>query len=123
MIRALVVAIAATIIVSCAPQPRFEWGAYDQSLYLYSKNPAAKENYVKALEQAIARGKARNALAPGLQAELGYIRLEAGDVSAAVALFEAEAARFPESAAYMRKVIAAATAPPEPANAEPRPSS
>lgn len=100
-------AVAATMgaLAGCAAPSGFHWGGYDQALYAYSKRVEAKDEYIAALEGAIAQGKRENRLAPGLQAELGYMRLQAGDLDGAIALFEAEAQSFPESATFMARVI------------------
>ena len=97
------VAIATT---ACAPTTLFEWGSYEPALYAYAQNPENRGVYQEALEKAIQRGRDRNAVAPGLLAELGYLHMEAGETSQAIALFEEERERFPESAALMTRVIA-----------------
>jgi len=90
---------------ACVPTPRFEWGNYEMALYRYHKQPAEREAYRAALAQAIERGEQHNRVAPGLNAELGYLSLEAGDASAAIALFEREIALYPESARFLGGVI------------------
>lgn len=105
-------AILVAVCAGCAaPKSRFEFGSYDQSLYRYTKSGEARAEYVEALEKAIAKGKSTNRLAPGLMAELGYIKLELGDQTAAIALFEAEMAAFPESSIFMQRIIAGLRAP------------
>lgn len=109
MIRriAFTLALAAAIGASaCAPTTLFEWGAYEPALYAYAQNPENRGMYQDALEKAIDRGRARNAVAPGLLAELGYLHLEAGETAEALRYFEEERTRFPESAALMDRVIA-----------------
>lgn len=88
---------------------RFDWGAYDTTLYAYAKNPAARDAYRTALVRAIERGRASNRVAPGLLAELGYLHLEDGQQAAAIQCFEEEMARFPEAAPFMTGVIARLT--------------
>ncbi len=99
-------ALAALMAVAaCAPTSRFEWGAYEPALYAYSQSPERRDVYQTALEQAIERGRARDAVAPGLLAELGYLHLEAGDAATALKLFQEERTRFPESAQFMDRII------------------
>ncbi|RYG88904.1 MAG: DUF4810 domain-containing protein [Alphaproteobacteria bacterium] len=112
MIRRIVAvaALATSLgVTACAPASLFEWGTYEQSLYAYSENPENREVYQLSLEQAIERGRSRNAVAPGLLAELGYLHMEAGEKAEAVKCFEEERERFPESAPLMNRVIASLT--------------
>ena len=96
---------ALLLLPACAPTPRFEWGAYEQALYAYTVNPENRDAYKQSLEQAIARGRARNAVAPGLLAELGYLHLEDGDADQALQCFQEERSLFPESRVLMDRVI------------------
>lgn len=93
-------------MAACAPASLFEWGNYEPALYAYSQNPERRIVYQEALEKAIERGRARNAVAPGLLAELGYLHMEAGENAEALKLFEEERTRFPESTVLMNRVIA-----------------
>lgn len=95
----------AAALTACAPTSRFEWGGYEQALYAYSQNPENRGVYKESLEKAIERGRARDAIAPGLLAELGYLHLEEGNSVEALKYFREERARFPESAALMDRVI------------------
>jgi hypothetical protein len=90
---------------ACVTPSRFEWGGYEASLYAYAKHPEQKEQYQAALETAIERGRETNRVAPGLLAELGYLRLEDGDTAQAVALFEEEIRLFPEARPFLTDVI------------------
>lgn len=105
--RLLVVsAVLALGLSGCATPERFEWGSYDAALYAYSKHPERLPAYEDALQAAIARGRSSGRLAPGLQAELGYCYLNEGKKDAAMAQFKAEMADFPESRAFLSKIIA-----------------
>lgn len=109
MIRKIVLMAAlagAAALTACAPTSRFEWGSYEQALYAYSENPENRGVYKEALERAIERGRARNAVAPGLLAELGYLYLEEGNSAEAMRYFREERTLFPESAGLMDRVIA-----------------
>jgi len=96
---------AALAVTACAPTTRFEWGAYEQTLYAYTQNPENRSVYKTSLEQTIERGQKRNAVAPGMHAELGYLYLEEGDSAAALQHFQQERSLFPESARFMDRVI------------------
>jgi hypothetical protein len=108
-VAALLAALAS--LTACATPTGFYWGGYDQALYQYSRKPEAREAYAKALQAAIDQGRLQNRLAPGLQAELGFVRLEQGDAQAAIALFRAEAQSFPESTRFMNRVIESLSRP------------
>lgn len=92
-------------VAACGPTTRFEWGAYETALYAYTDNPEHRDTYKNALVNAIAQGAKRNAVAPGMHAELGYMLLQEGDASGAVEHFRTEASLFPESAAFMNRII------------------
>lgn len=98
------VAIAALGTAGCVPQTRFEWGSYEPSLYQYYKNPSDRAQYEKSLTQAIALGRKSNRIAPGLCAELGYMKLEDGNVAEAQTSFDEEMRLFPESRAFLTGV-------------------
>lgn len=92
-------------LAACAPTTRFEWGSYEGSLYAYAKQPAQKEVFRTALTRAIEKGRQSNRVAPGLNAELGYLYLEDGDTPKAIALFEEEMRLFPESRKFLTGVV------------------
>ncbi|MAN73640.1 MAG: DUF4810 domain-containing protein [Cytophagaceae bacterium] len=82
----------------------FEYGSYESSLYTYYKKPDMREKFRTSLEKAIEKGEQTDRLAPGLYAELGYLYLQDGDVKTATAMFEREAAAFPESRYFMTSI-------------------
>ena len=90
---------------ACATSPRFDFGNYDSSLYVYSKKPEQMAVFERSLHDAISRGRASGKLAPGLQAELGYCMLKEGKKSEALILFKAEMADFPESRTFLSKFV------------------
>lgn len=106
ILRGLVLAAGLVGLSACATSETFEWGAYDASLYAYSKHPEQLPQFEKTLQTAIASGQAKGRVAPGLQAELGYCYLGEGKKAEAVAQFKAEMASFPEAAPLMTRIIA-----------------
>lgn len=102
--KCFVLSVAASLLFACAPQTRFEWGDYEPSLYAYYKSPSEKAQYEAALVKAINLGKKSNKIAPGLYAELGYMKLEAGDIAQAQANFDEEMRLFPESRPFLSGV-------------------
>jgi hypothetical protein len=104
--------ISVLFVCACAPQTRFEWGQYEGSLYTYYKSPSERAQYENALVAAIDKGKAEGRLAPGLLAELGYMRMEDGQQDEAKKLFREEMTAFPESRAFLSGVIRRMSEPP-----------
>lgn len=102
------VAALSLLLTACATSSRFEWGNYEGALYSYAKKPELRPQYRTSLEKAIDQGRRTNRIAPGMLAELGYLALEDGDTSAAVALFEEEMRLFPESRSFLEGVTARA---------------
>jgi hypothetical protein len=102
---ALTLSAAALLVSACAPTTRFEWGNYEGALYAYAKKPETRPQYRAALESAIQKGRQTNRIAPGLQAELGYVLLEDGDKAGARVQFEGEMHDFPESKAFLKGVV------------------
>ncbi|MEW6017368.1 MAG: DUF4810 domain-containing protein [Pseudomonadota bacterium] len=96
------------LLTACATSSRFEWGNYEGALYSYAKKPEFRPQYRTSLEKAIEQGRRTNRIAPGMLAELGYLSLEDGDTTAAVALFEEEMRLFPESRPFLEGVTARA---------------
>jgi hypothetical protein len=97
--------VSVILLASCAPQGRFTWGNYENTLYAYAKSPDQRAAYKKALEEAIAAGREKNNVAPGLLAELGYLCMEDGDTTQAISLFEEEMTRYPESRVFLDGII------------------
>lgn len=100
----IMLALGASMLSACAPQTRFEWGTYEPSLYAYYKNPSAEPQYEAALVKAIAAGKKSNKIAPGLYAELGYLKLDEGNIAEAQVDFDEEMRLFPESRFFLGNV-------------------
>lgn len=106
VIKKLALVGVISLISACAPVSRFEWGTYENTLYALSKTPNAREAYKSSLVAAIRRGESTNRVAPGLNAELGYLFMEDGQTAEAIQYFETEKLLFPESGIFMDGVIA-----------------
>ena len=104
MIRTAIAGLCLASLCACATPPRFEYGSYEGSLYAYYKKPETRERFRESLEKAIEKGEKEDRLAPGLYAELGYLHLQEGDEATAMAMFEREAAAFPESKHFMTTI-------------------
>ncbi|MGJ3233251.1 MAG: DUF4810 domain-containing protein [Oceanicaulis sp.] len=110
-------AAALSVVTACAQQSRFEWGNYENSLYALYQNPEAASGHEESLRRAIERGEATNRVAPGLNAELGYLLWEQGRQAEAREYFLRERELFPESATFMDRYLDQSTAEQEPAQA------
>ena len=104
MIRTAIAGLCLASLCACVAPPTFEYGAYEGSLYSYYKKPETRERFRESLEKAIEKGEKEDRLAPGLYAELGYLHLQDGDEETAIAMFEREAAAFPESRHFMTAI-------------------
>jgi hypothetical protein len=111
MRRFLIGAGACLLLAACVPQSQYYWGNYSQALYNYYGNPTKVQDYHQALVEVIAEAGPQNRVPPGLYAELGYLELQAGNESGAKDNFLKEKALWPESAAYMDRMIAAIDMP------------
>lgn len=91
---------------ACAQQQSlYAWNDYDDVLYRHYQAPADKGAYRASLGRIVSNAEAEGRVPPGLYAEYGYALLAAGDDQAAVAYFEKEQARWPESRAFMQRLI------------------
>lgn len=106
----LIGAVIAAALTGCAQQPtgKYMWGNYATSLYDYQQDATKLPQYSDELERLAKADPKTQKIAPGVFAELGYIRLGKGDVPGAVAMFEREKAAWPEATLFMDKAIAAA---------------
>jgi hypothetical protein len=90
----------------CAPKTLYRWNGYDQSLYDHYRNPTDHEAWVAALKTMMLDVEQEpTRIPPGLYAEYGYALFEEGNNALAIAYFEKEKARWPESTFLMDKLI------------------
>ena len=92
----------------CASTSMYSWGKYENTLYKYYKNPDEVEKYAESLSEIIQKGEVDGRVPPGIYAEYGYVLLITDDNEGAVAYFEKEKARWPESTMLMDKMIVSA---------------
>lgn len=93
------------VLQSCGPSRKYGWGKYDSSLYAHYKNPQDKEAYLERLGEIVRNAEAQDTVPPGLFAEYGYALYESGRIPEAIAHFEKERAKWPESNTLMEKMI------------------
>jgi hypothetical protein len=100
-------ALAALALQGCAwTRPLYRAGAYDELLHARLKSPEEKGAFTGKLKAILAEAERAGALVPpGLHAEYGYALYQEGQYDAAVAAFERELARFPESRPLLETLI------------------
>ena len=105
--RRLLLIAAVLGLAACAtgPGPLYQWGSYETDLYEYYKDSRNIDEYVASLEKIIDKGEETNQVPPGVYAEHGYALLVAGREEEAIASFERERERWPESERFMNAVI------------------
>jgi hypothetical protein len=103
--RHLLPIVALGLLAACATPPHYQWGGYEQSLYSYYKSPAKADQYTLKLAEAVRRGEEQGHVAPGLHAEYGYMLMNSGRKAEAIAEFESEKQRWPDSTLLMDRMI------------------
>ncbi|MDF0748604.1 DUF4810 domain-containing protein [Marinobacter sp. 71-i] len=95
------------LLAGCASnQGLYEWGQYQETLFVVYQEPALKEealkNYVAFVETG---GTPQHPIAPGLFAEAGTFMLEQGDVDSALKFYKMEYEAWPESRPMLSMLI------------------
>ncbi len=108
-----VILLPALLLGGCASSSSmYQWGSYQPALGKYTKTSDAAE-FEKELRETIEKGEKRNAVPPGVYAELGYLLLDTKRPEEALVFFQKEKERFPESAVLMDKMIVGASSAAE----------
>jgi hypothetical protein len=99
---AFVVAVA-TLSGCQTTKPLYNYGAYQDTVYAHFKNEdSSVTQEIDALEKTIAKSAAKNLpVAPGVNAHLGYLYIESGQMDLGVAYLRKEKALYPESAQFI----------------------
>lgn len=111
--RFVALALAA-LAAGCGPGPLYHWGHYEALVYEMYAHPGKAEpaEQIEVLSTDITRAAAAGrSVPPGVHAHLGYMYLQQGNAMAARAQFETEKRLFPESAAFMDRLLAGMEAP------------
>jgi hypothetical protein len=93
-------------LIGCGAHTRYNWCNYDTTLYKHYKNPAERENFVQSLKEILDNAEPEGKVPPGIYAEYGFVMYEQGNNQQAVLYFQKEADKWPESRAFMTKLIA-----------------
>jgi hypothetical protein len=102
-------AIVALLLAGCAqpPKPLYMWEAFPRQQYeaLASEGGDAGER-IRVMEAHAEKARGANAaLPPGFRAHLGMLHLATGNTAAARQMWEAEKSAFPESGAYINRLL------------------
>jgi hypothetical protein len=104
--RLLPLLLLATSATACVRQSMYYWGNYDAALYRHYQNPSDREAWIEALKTNVLEAEQQGRrMPPGLYAEYGYVLLEEGNTAEAIAYFQKEKARWPDSTVLMDKMI------------------
>jgi hypothetical protein len=113
--RGLAAALLAACALGCASSSHYDWGRYEESVYLVTHRPDSfdLQAEIDQLESQLEQTSHRQRLpGPGLHAHLGFLHSMAGNVDAAKSHFQTEKELFPESARFMDNLMAMLTSPP-----------
>jgi len=95
-------------LIGCGAHTRYNWSNYDTKMYSHYKNPSEREQFVQALKEILDYAEPEGKVPPGIYAEYGFVLYEEGNNQQAVIYFQKEADKWPESRAFMTKLIAMA---------------
>ena len=107
----IMIFIFLTLIASSCTQKKtiFYWGDYSNTLYDYKKTPNDENlnKHIEAIQDIIDKSNEKNIkVPPGVYCEYGYILAKEGKKDEAIKYFELEGNTYPESAAFIKKMIA-----------------
>lgn len=110
LLAATALAAWLAVLAGCAapgPRPLYLWESFPKQQYAsLLREGASPEEQIQALEAHAEKARAGNAaLPPGLRAHMGMLYLGAGNPQRAKELWHSEKAAFPESAAYMDRLL------------------
>jgi len=93
-------------LIGCGAHSHYNWSNYDTKMYQHYKNPAERDEFVQALKDILDNAEPEGKVPPGIYAEYGFVMYEQGNNQQAVLYFQKEAEKWPESRAFMAKLIA-----------------
>ncbi|MCF6688772.1 DUF4810 domain-containing protein [Raoultella terrigena] len=93
------------ILAGCAaksPQKIYNWDGYQDSVYHFYTNETSPQEQIATLQKLVERSKANNKpVPPGVHAQLGMLYSNTGNTDLAMAEFNAEENKYPESVSYI----------------------
>lgn len=101
--------LSALLLTGCAtgPKPLYNWDSYQPVVYqYYQQSESDPQAQIDALKKSIELSRAKDlAVPPGLHAHLGMLYVETGALDLAMAEFNEEKILFPESTAFMDRLM------------------
>jgi len=96
--------VALTCGTGCAPRSLYDWGEYEDSLYLrYNSSDFAQAE--TAVAETLPTTAHPSRVPPGVYADYGFLLYRRGDYARAIQFFEKEQTTYPESSLLMTKLI------------------
>lgn len=100
----------ALLAVGCTPSQKtlYNWGNYQQEAHDYVKNStdAGLDDLLKVYGEMINKQTGtRKTIPPGICADYGYLLVKKGKKAEGIAMMKKEVALYPESAAFMSRII------------------
>jgi len=95
--------VFATLLAGCAtgPESLYYWGSYQEQIHSHLQGED-RQAQIEAMEADLEKiGASGKSPPPGFYGHLGLLYAETGSDDRAIASFETEKVRFPESAAFM----------------------
>jgi hypothetical protein len=102
--KLLAVVVTVAALSGCqTTKPLYHYGSYQDIVYTHFKNEdSSVTQEIDVLEKTIAKSAAKNLqVGPGLNAHLGYLYIESGQMDKGVAYLRQEKALYPESAQFI----------------------
>jgi hypothetical protein len=93
-------------LIGCGAHSLYSWSSYDTKMYKHYKNPAEREAFIESLKEILDDAEPAGKVPPGIYAEYGFVMYEQGNNQQAILYFQKEANKWPESRAFMTKLIA-----------------
>ena len=109
MKKVLSIALLVGLMASCSvPKPLYSWYNYEDATYQYDKkqSEATQQHLLEVYQKMIEKQNGlRKTVPPGLNAEYGFLLCKLGKKEEGIKYLKAEIALYPESAAYVSRII------------------
>ena len=101
----LVVSTALLLTACGQPDTLYSWNGYSSAVLTHYKDGTSAEDFSNQMGIIVQQSEAEDKVPPGLYAEYGYALLEAGQDNEAIIYFQKERDAWPESEAFMDRII------------------
>lgn len=103
--RKCLIGLVASALLGCAQPSIYHWGKFENGLHQRYVNVEHAQADAYLLETIGAAEQQNLRVPPGAYADYGFVLFKRGDRAGAIAYFEKERLLFPESSAFMTKLI------------------